>query len=71
MTLRRHFSLLLAAAGVTLTAGLPVQAQPTGAAASAPVKLRVFAGGSNQRPDLMRRLFDQYSKANPHVTIEI
>jgi multiple sugar transport system substrate-binding protein len=71
MTLRRHLSLLLAAAGVTLTAGLPVQAQPTGAAASAPVKLRVFAGGSNQRPDLMRRLFDQYSKANPHVTIEI
>ena len=36
----------------------------------APVKLRVFAGGANQRPDLMRLLFADYSKRFPHVSIE-
>ncbi len=33
--------------------------------------LRVFAGGAGQRPDLMRKLFDQFEKANPGVKIEI
>jgi multiple sugar transport system substrate-binding protein len=33
--------------------------------------LRVFSGGTNQRPDLMRKLFDQYQAANPGVKIEI
>ncbi len=33
--------------------------------------LRVFSGGQNQRPDLMRKLFDQYQAANPGVRIEI
>ena len=33
--------------------------------------LRVFSGGQNQRPDLMRQLFDQYQKANPSVKIDI
>ncbi len=33
--------------------------------------LRVFSGGQNQRPDLMRKLFDAYQKANPNVKIEI
>jgi multiple sugar transport system substrate-binding protein len=33
--------------------------------------LRVFSGGANQRPDLMRKLFDEYSKANPNVKIDI
>lgn len=33
--------------------------------------LRVFSGGQNQRPDLMRRLFDDYQKANPNVKIDI
>ena len=33
--------------------------------------LRVFSGGQNQRPDLMRKLFDQYQKANPSVKIDI
>ncbi len=41
------------------------------AAAWAQTKLRVFSGGQNQRPDLMRQLFDRYQKANPGVTIEI
>lgn len=39
--------------------------------ALAQTKLRVFSGGQNQRPDLMRKLFDQYQKANPGVSIEI
>jgi multiple sugar transport system substrate-binding protein len=38
--------------------------------AVADTKLRVFAGGSGQRPDLMRKLFDQYQAKNPGVTIE-
>ncbi len=33
--------------------------------------LRVFSGGQNQRPDLMRKLFDDYQKANPNVKIDI
>jgi len=37
---------------------------------SRPVKLRVFAGGANQRPDLMRLLFAEYSRQHPHVSIE-
>jgi len=39
--------------------------------ASAQTKLRVFAGGSGQRPDLMRKLFDQYQAKNPGVTVEM
>jgi multiple sugar transport system substrate-binding protein len=41
------------------------------AAQAAAVKLRVFSGGANQRPDLMRKLFDEYSRRNPGVSIEI
>jgi multiple sugar transport system substrate-binding protein len=33
--------------------------------------LRVFAGGSGQRPDLMRKLFDQYQEKNPGTKIDI
>ena len=39
--------------------------------AFAQTTLRVFSGGANQRPDLMRKLFDQYQAANPGVKIEI
>jgi multiple sugar transport system substrate-binding protein len=41
--------------------------------ALAQTKLRVFSGGANQRPDLMRKLFDQYQKDNSavQVTVEI
>jgi multiple sugar transport system substrate-binding protein len=39
--------------------------------ALADTALRVFSGGQNQRPDLMRKLFDQYQKANPGVIIAI
>jgi len=45
----------------------------TGLAADAlaETKLRVFSGGANQRPDLMRKLFDQYEAAHPGVKIDI
>ena len=33
--------------------------------AAAQTTLRVFSGGTNQRPDLMRKLFDKYEAANP------
>ncbi|MFN0184327.1 MAG: ABC transporter substrate-binding protein, partial [Aquabacterium sp.] len=33
--------------------------------------LRVFSGGANQRPDLMRKLFDQYQARNPNLRIDI
>ena len=39
--------------------------------ALAQTTLRVFSGGQNQRPDLMRKLFDQYQARNPGVKIEI
>ncbi len=39
--------------------------------AFADTSLRVFSGGANQRPDLMRKLFDQYQVANPGVKIDI
>ena len=37
----------------------------------AQTKLRVFAGGQQQRPDLMKQLFERYQKANPGVSVEI
>jgi multiple sugar transport system substrate-binding protein len=39
--------------------------------ASAQTSLRVFSGGANQRPDLMRKLFDEYQTKNPGVKIDI
>ena len=39
--------------------------------AFAQTTLRVFSGGQNQRPDLMRKLFDQYQSKNPGVKIDI
>lgn len=58
-------TLTLAAAALALCLGtVPLQAL-------AQTKLRVFGGGQQQRPDLMKRLFEQYQKANPGVTIEL
>ena len=56
--------LMAVLAAATLLGGLAVDA-------SADTKLRVFAGGSGQRPDLMRKLFDQYQAKNPGVTVEM
>jgi multiple sugar transport system substrate-binding protein len=50
--------------GLALTAALSTAAQ-------AETKLRVFSGGANQRPDLMKKLFEQYSAKNPGITIEV
>jgi multiple sugar transport system substrate-binding protein len=33
--------------------------------------LRVFSGGQNQRPDLMRKIFDEYEKTRPGLKIQI
>lgn len=57
---RRH---LIAATLATAVAMGSAWAQQT--------TLRVFSGGQNQRPDLMRKLFDQYQSANPGVKIDI
>ena len=57
----RHAALLILAL-VFAAAGSPVLAE---------TKLRVFSGGAQQRPDLMRRLFDDYSKRNPGISIDI
>ena len=51
---------------LALAAGLGLSS-----AALADTSLRVFSGGTNQRPDLMRKLFDQYQAKNPGVKVEI
>jgi multiple sugar transport system substrate-binding protein len=37
------------------------------ASAASAQTIRVFSGGQNQRPDLMRKLFDQFQAKNPSV----
>ncbi len=65
--MKRRDSILTATlSALALLAGL---ATPLDALAQ--TRLRVFSGGANQRPDLMRKLFDDYQKANPGVTIDI
>lgn len=64
--LRRTSLTTLSLAALALVAGLLLPADVL-----AQTKLRVFSGGTNQRPDLMRKLFDEYQKANPGVTIDI
>jgi multiple sugar transport system substrate-binding protein len=59
---RRYLSTLFALA-LGATVSISAYAQQT--------TIRVFSGGANQRPDLMRKLFDEYQKANPNVKIEI
>ena len=54
---------------LALCAAVAASTGSTGALAD--TTLRVFSGGANQRPDLMRKLFDQYQAANPGVKIEI
>ena len=50
---------------------LALMASLIGTQAFAQTTLRVFSGGQNQRPDLMRKLFDQYQAKNPGVKIDI
>ena len=56
-------------AGTFLLGGLITNG--IGNSARAETTLRVFSGGQNQRPDLMRKIFDEYQKANPDVKIDI
>jgi multiple sugar transport system substrate-binding protein len=60
---RRTTFTALAAAALALGVSVSAYAQQT--------TLRVFSGGANQRPDLMRKLFDQYQAKNPAVKIDI
>ena len=60
---RRTTFTALAAAALALGVSVSAYAQQT--------TLRVFSGGANQRPDLMRKLFDQYQAKNPTVKIDI
>ena len=56
-----------------LGAPVTVQAQPQAQAqapAVVPIKLRVFAGGQGQRPDLTRKLLATYMQRNPGLVIE-
>jgi multiple sugar transport system substrate-binding protein len=59
-TLSRIASLFALAA--TFAAAIPTLSAQT---------IRVFSGGQSQRPDLMRKMFDGFEKANPGVKIEI
>jgi multiple sugar transport system substrate-binding protein len=61
--MKRRTLSALAAVALGMTVSLTAYAQQT--------TLRVFSGGQNQRPDLMRKLFDDYQKANPNVKIDI
>ena len=61
--MKRRTSLSLITSAVALVAGLA----STTAAYAQQTTLRVFSGGANQRPDLMRKLFDQYQAKNPNV----
>ncbi len=54
--------LVTLALGASLVAGMASAQQTT---------LRVFSGGQNQRPDLMRKLFDQFQAANPGIKVDI
>ena len=55
----------------TLALAATVVSTLVSTSAFAQTSLRVFSGGANQRPDLMRKLFDQYQAANPGVKIDI
>ncbi len=64
-TMKRRLTLAALGGAVALATGL------ASLPAAAQTKLRVFSGGQNQRPDLMRKLFDQYQAKTPGVVIEI
>lgn len=54
--------LITLALSASLVAGMASAQQTT---------LRVFSGGQGQRPDLMRKLFDQFQVANPGIKVDI
>ena len=56
---------------LTTLATVALSASMVGNTFAQQTTLRDFSGGQNQRPDLMRKLFDEYQKANPNVKIDI
>ena len=64
--MKRRNLMSLAATCVALSAVLGA-----GATWAQQTTLRVFSGGQNQRPDLMRILFDQFQAANPGIKVDI
>lgn len=65
--MKRRSTLSALAGAVALVAGFAASTT----AYAQQTTLRVFSGGANQRPDLMRKLFDQYQAKNPNVKVEI
>ena len=60
--MKNRYLLISLALTSTLSCGLAQAQQAT---------LRVFTGGSNQRPDLMRQLFDKYQSITPGVKVKV
>jgi multiple sugar transport system substrate-binding protein len=65
--MKRRSTFTALAGAVALVAGFAAST----AAYAQQTTLRVFSGGANQRPDLMRKLFDQYQAKNPSLKIDI
>ena len=63
-------AVMAAVMSAVMGAVMATVATPTLAQSTTPTQLRVFAGGANQRPDLMRKLFAQYIKTRPGLVIE-
>jgi multiple sugar transport system substrate-binding protein len=61
--MRKDFRSLLALAALAALAAAPL--------AQAQTMLRVFAGGPQQRPDLIRKVLDDYEKHNPGIKVQI
>ncbi len=59
MKMRKHFAALVSAWVLAIPA-----------LAASPVQLKVFVGGQ-QRPDIMRALFAEYTEANPGVRVSL
>ena len=53
---------------IVVLAALALAAPPL---AQADTVLRVFVGGANQRPDVARKMFDEYEKQHPGVKVQL
>jgi multiple sugar transport system substrate-binding protein len=60
----------VAAASVALSLWISLFAGLAQAQAAEPIRLRVFAGGQGQRPDLTRKLLATYAQRHPGLLIE-
>jgi multiple sugar transport system substrate-binding protein len=61
--MKRHFTFTAIALIASLAGSMALAQQTT---------LRVFSGsGGSQRPDLMRKIYDQFQAKNPGITVEV